>query len=383
MNKFMNTSKILFPALFMLLFASCGADETIEVEPESQATASTRIELTKAQFELGEMEIGGFSEHTFHRVIKSTGSLDVPPENKSTVSAYFGGYVKTISLLQGQKVRKGEILFTLENPEYIQVQQDFLEAKSLMSYLKADFERQKSLSGDNVSSKKTFEKAESDYKITFARYESLKRKLQLMNIDPAKITETNLRTTIAVTSPISGFVTSVLASKGMFLNPSDVALTIISTDHMHIELSIFEQDLANVKIGQEVSFRLQNSSTLYSATVYLINKAIDPENRSVKVHCHLKNDSDAQQFTPGMYVEAEIYASSEKASSLPTNAVIAIADKQFVLVKKSGTKDQYSFDQREVKVGQTVDGFVHILNAREFEPETEFLVNGAFNLIKE
>lgn len=383
MNPIMNTSKILLPALLILLVASCGADETVEPETEKVAVESTRIELTKAQFDLGEMEIGGFSEHTFHRVIKSTGSLDVPPENKSTVSAYFGGYVKTISLLQGQKVRKGEVLFTLENPEYIQVQQDFLEAKSLLSYLKSDFERQKSLSGDNVSSKKTFEKAESDYKITFARYESLKRKLQLMNIDPAKITETNLRTTIAVTSPISGYVTSVLASKGMFLNPSDVALTVISTDHMHIELSIFEQDLSNVKIGQEVSFRLQNSPTVYSASVYLINKAIDPEKRSVKVHCHLKNESDALQFTPGMYVEAEIYAASEKSQSLPTNAVVSVENKQFVLVKKGGSKGQFTFEKQEVKVGQTVDGFVHVLNPNEFEKDDEFLINGAFNLITE
>lgn len=383
MNPVMNPIKILFPVTLMLLLAACSTDETTTVEPESKATVSELIELTKAQFDLGEMEIGGFSQHTFKRVIKSTGSLDVPPENKSTVSAYFGGYVKTISLLQGQKVRKGEVLFTLENPEYIQVQEDFLEAKSLLSYLKADFERQKSLSTDNVSSRKTFEKAESDYRITFARYESLKRKLQLMNIEPAKITETNLRTTIAVTAPISGFVTSVLATKGMFLNPSDVALTIISTDHMHIELSIFEQDLSTVKIGQEVAFRLQNSPTIFSASVYLINKAIDPDKRSIKVHCHLKNETDAQQFTPGMYVEADIFTSSEKSESLPVSAVVSIENRQFVLVKKRSTKNGYLFEQKEVKVGQTVDDFVHILNAHEFDQNVEFLTNGSFNLIKE
>lgn len=371
-------------SLFLLaIFVSCGSESVQEGEIEKTPSVSEQVSVTKAQFDLGEMKIGGFSEQSFHRVIKSTGILDVPPENKSTVCAYFGGYVKTISLLQGQKVKQGEVLFTLENPEYIQVQQDFLEAKSLLTYLKADYERQKDLSSDNVSSKKVFMKAESDYKITYARFESLKRKLQLMNISPAGVSETNLRNTIAVTAPISGYVTSVSASKGMFLNPSDVALMIIRTDHMHIELSIFEQDLSKVKIGQEVSFRLQNSSTLYSATVYLINKAIDQEKRSIKVHCHLVNEKDAELFTPGMYVEAEIFASNEKAMALPIEAVVALNQKHYVLIKKSGNKDGYVFDQIEVKSGQYSAGFVEVLNFRTFDEKAEFLTSGAFNLIKE
>src|SRR5690606_33145966 len=121
----------------------------------------------------------------------------------------------------------------------------------------------------------------------------------------------NLKTTIAITAPISGYVTSILATKGMFLNPSDVALTIMNPDHMHVELNIFEQDLTKVKIGQEVSFRLQDSDTEYKATVHLINKAIDVDNRTVKVHCHLVNEKESLQLTPGMYVEAEIYFESD------------------------------------------------------------------------
>jgi cobalt-zinc-cadmium efflux system membrane fusion protein len=169
----------------------------------------------------------------------------------------------------------------------------------------------------NVSSEKTFLKAESDYKTTRARYESLKKKLQLMNINPNTVTEVNLRSTIAVKAPISGFVTSVLATKGMFLNPSDIALTIMNTEHMHIELNIYEQDLTNVAIGDEVSFNIQNGHTPYKAEVHLINKAIDPENRTVKVHCHFKDESDALSLTPGMFVEAEIYALSDSSLALP------------------------------------------------------------------
>lgn len=379
----MKTLKYIIPVLAIQILTSCGSDNESKNQAVEQKENSNLIVLSSKQFELGEMKTGGFTKQAFHSLVKANGILDVPPENKSTVSAYFGGYVKNISLLQGQKIIKGQTLFTLESPDYIQVQQDFLEAKSQLNYLKSDYERQKDLAASNVSSQKTFLKAESDYKVTLARYESLKKKLQLMNINTNSITDQNLTSTIAVKAPISGYITSVLASKGMFLNPSDIALTIMNTDHMHIELNIFEQDLANVALGQELTFTVQNGDTPYKASVYLINKAIDPNNRTIKVHCHFKQEKDARSLTPGMFVEAELYTSSDSTLALPMNAVVTIDKKSFVLLKKSVSSDSFTFEKVEVKIGQTDHGFVSILNANLFQENSEFLTNGAFNLIKE
>lgn len=379
----MKTIKFIIPAFILSILVSCGSENvTSNTELESDLS-STKIIVTSSQFELGEMKLGTFSKQPFHRIIKAIGILDVPPENKSTVSAYFGGYVKSISLLQGQGIVKGQTLFTLENPDYIQVQQDFLESKSQLNYLKLDYERQKDLASSNVSSQKTFLKAESDYKVTLARFESLKLKLQLMNINPNNVTEHNLRSTIAVKAPISGYVTSVLATKGMFLNPSDIALTIMNTDHMHIELNIYEQDLTKISEGQEVSFNIQNGGTPYNATVHLINKAIDPEKRTIKVHCHFKNENDALTLTPGMFVEAEIYSSSDSSLALPLNSVIEIENKYYVLIKKKSTKDQLDFEKVEVQVGQTNKEYIEVLNSMKFKDNTQLLTNGAFNLIQD
>ncbi len=379
----MKTIKYIIPVLALPFIMSCSDNEAaVNLEPISEEN-STTVTVTSSQFNLGKMELGSFSTQPFHKVVKVNGMLDVPPENKATVSAYFGGYVKNISLLQGQKISKGQTLFTLENPEYIQVQQDFLESKSQLSYLKSDYERQKSLAEDKVSSQKTFLKAESDYKMTLAQYESLKKKLQLMNINPNNVTELNLRSTISVKSPISGYVTSVLATKGMFLNPSDIAVTVMNTDHMHIELNIFEQDLTKVSVEQEVSFRIQNSDKKYKAAVYLINKAIDPEKRTIKVHCHFDNEEEALSLTPGMFVEAEIYASSDSTLALPLNAVVPIEDQSFILIKNKGMKDEMMFERVRVQVGQTNENFIEILNADTFKPDDQILTKGAFNLIQE
>jgi cobalt-zinc-cadmium efflux system membrane fusion protein len=379
----MKTIKNILHLLILAIIVACGEGEiSKEIRTEANQRSNT-IELTDRQFELGEMQLGSFTVQTFHRVVKANGVLDVPPENKSTVSVYFGGYVKYISLLQGQKIAKGQTLFTLENPDYIQVQQDFLESKSLLSYFKSDYERQKELATSNVSSQKTYLKAESDYKVILVRYESLKKKLQLMNINPGSVTESNLSSTIIVKAPISGFVTSVSATKGMFLNPSDIALTIMNTDHMHIELNIFEQDLSKVTIGQEVSFSFQNDRKTYRAEVLLINKAIDPDKRTVKVHCHFLDKKEAQTLTPGMFVEAEIFVSSHTALALPINAVVTLEKKAFILLRKTKSKGKIDFEKIRVEVGQTNKEYVEILHSSLLPENSLFLTNGAFNLIQE
>jgi membrane fusion protein, heavy metal efflux system len=370
--------------LFLLIgiLASCGAEE-VKDEQTAPQTTSTDVEITNRQFGMGKMELGNLSSNPFHKSIRANGMLDVPPENKATVSVYFGGYVKDVQLLPGEKVSKGQKLFVLENPDYVQVQQDFLEAKSRLRYLKQDFERQNSLSADNVSSQKTVSKAESDYKIAYAQYESLKKKLGLMNIDPSSVSETNLRSTIVVSAPISGYITGVAITKGMFLNPADVAVTIMNGSVIHVELTVFEQDLKAIEIGQQVKFRLQKDEKDYFAVVHLINKAIDPIKRTINVHCDLKTESQASLFTPGMYIEAEIETTQSKSPSLPLSAVINAGEENYVLRLKEKTSKGYVFERKLVQVGESNDGFVAILNATDFDANSSFLTNGAFNLIKD
>lgn len=378
----MKTKTYVLLLLVTAILASCGIEEKKPKE-ETPETNPANISVTPKQFKLGKMEVGTFSQQEFHKSIKATGMLDVPPENKVTVSVYFGGYVKDIQLLPGQKVSKGQKLFVLENPDYVQVQQDFLETKSKLSYLKQDFERQKTLSADNVSSQKTASKAESDYRMAYAQFESLKKKLSLMNMDPSKVSETNLRSTITVSAPISGYVTAVPISKGMFLNPSDVALTITNGSIIHVELTVFEQDLSSIAIGQEVKFRLQKDTREYLAVVHLINKAIDPVKRTINVHCDLKTESQTALFIPGMYVDAEIETTQSQSLALPLTAVVNVGDSYEVLVLKNKSGKGYEFERKTVKVGESTDDFIEILNAADFDPETSFLMKGAFNLVKD
>ena len=383
-NNFTNVMSLTSILLLLTLtLTSCNSKEKSETDNTDASIENVDqdvINITENQFKSGEMELGKISMQQFNTVVNANGMFAVPPQNQADVSAYFAGYVKDIKLLPGHAVKKGQVLFTIENPEYVQAQQNFLEAKGRLSYLKSDYERQKELMADNVTSQKNFLKAESEYTVTLAQYQSLKMKLSLMNINPNTLTGENIRSVISVTSPISGYATTVNASKGMYLNPSDIAVTVTNTDDLHIELKIFEKDLPMVKAGQQINVRLQNDMDhVYKGVVHLVNKAINAQNRMVDVHGDLVNEEEVQLFAPGMYIEAEIITSSITHAALPSEAVANIDNDFFVLVKEDSTK----FKRVLVKIGATNNGFTQILNATDFKPNAEFLTNGAFNLITE
>lgn len=371
--------------LLAALFFSCNSTEVQTEGAELGAAESPaqpgQVILTQQQFEASAMELGKLQQNSFGSSIKINGVVDVPPQGRAEISSYYGGYVRNLNLLEGQRVKRGELLFALENPEYVQMQQDFLEAKSQLAYLKSDFERQQTLNEENIASRKNFLRAESEYNTTLAKVEGLKQRLSLINIQAEGITPENLSARIGIHAPISGFITEVNAINGAFLSPADVALSVINTENIHLELNVFERNIPMLKEGQPIRFRLPDGQGSYEAEVFMIGKAIETTNRMVRVHARMTNGAENELFTPGMYVEAEIYSSRSESPSLPSEAVVEGSEGYFVLVKKEEASDKMTFEQKQVKTGATSNGYVEILNAEEFSESDEFLVKGAFNLI--
>lgn len=367
--------------------ASCSGrnPEMATSTPDPTESASDdQITLSREQFDYAGIGLGKIEMQEFHDVVKSTGMLDIPPGNQVAVHAYYGGYIRKIDLLPGEKVRQGQVLFVLENPDYIPIQQDFLELKSQMAYLKSDFERQQSLAADKVASQKTLLKAESDYQTALARFASLQRQLELMNIDADQLQPDKLVTTMNVYAPISGHVTEVNIVRGDFLNPSETALRLINTDHIHVELNVFERDLPRLAIGQPIRFSTQDDPAVsYDAYVHLINKKVDPETRMVNLHGHMTEDQHAAWFSPGMYVEAEIFTSSLQKPALPQDAVVELDGTFYVLLREKSNGEGFSFSIQVVEPGALYKGYREIKNAADFTPDAEFMIKGAFDLIAE
>ena len=364
--------------ILLIMISGCKKSENT-AKIETDTTEDQRIEIAKAQFQQNNMVMGNIETKPFPVSIKVNGVIDVPPENKAIVNAIIGGYVKTIPLLVGDMVKKGQVLVSLENPEFVALQQNYLEVKEQLNYLKTEFERQRTMFEENIISKKVFLKSESAYKTANARYKGLKKQLLLLNIDPLRAEQGNFTSVVNIYAPINGSITKVHVSKGSYVSPTTAILEIVDNSHIHLELSVFEKDIMNIKKAQNILFKIPEASNdFYEASVYLVGSSIE-DNRTIKVHAHPKNES--HQFLTGMFVNAEIITEERTANALPETAVIEVDGNYFILVLDEQTDGSYFFNQVKIDVGRTYNGYVELKNSEALPNNNKLLTRGGFSLI--
>lgn len=349
--------KKINPHIFFCLIciiSGCNSknDETAAAKTEDQQI----LHLSEEQQRQLNLEISQPEYRMVSKYIEASGQLDVPPQHLITISAPLGGFVKRTPLLEGMKVRKGDMLAELEHPDYIQLQQDYLQALSRLDMLKAEFSRQEELARENVTAQKAREKARTDYETARVEVESLRARLKMLNINPDKLPDDGIHPTVAITSPINGYVTKVNVTTGAYVQAHYELFRLVDPTHLHAELYVFEKDLPALKEGQRITFTLLNDTIRRYGKVYLIGKELTAE-RTVRVHGHLDNDYPG--LIPGLYIRAQIEAATHRALTVPESAVVRIGDKPFVFVMRG--KDE--FELTPVLVGVTLKGYTEIINS--------------------
>jgi len=359
---------------------SCNDKKNTDTAAETESSDGN-ITITTAQFNNSGMALGSLEEKEFPVTVRTNGMIDVPPENRAVVNASMGGYIKRTPLLIGDNIKKGQMLVTIENREFVTLQQDYMEVKQQLGYLQSEYERQKTLREENITSQKSFLKAESDFKTANAKYNGLRKQLTMLNISPAEAEKGKISSVATIFAPISGSITEMNVTKGTYVSPASSILEIIDNDHIHLELSVFEKDIMKIKKGQPIRFRIPEASEeIFEAEVYLIGTSIG-ENRTIKVHGHLKDEN--KTFLTGMFVDAGIVIENKTAKALPSETVVEQEGKFYVL-RTTDTKDTaYTFESLEIQPGNSIGGFTEIKNVDSFSGSDTFLTKGAFDVFGE
>jgi len=383
----MNSIKYILLFSVLILWGCNNSEKDSPLPASSRSESGTGSEgrgdllyVSKAQFENAKMELGSLTEKPFAQTVHTNGVIDVPPQNIAVISAFYGGYIKNAPLLIGDKVKKGERLVTLENPEFISMQQNYLETAEQLSYLKSEYERQKTMLEENITSQKSFLKAESEYKTAVARANSIKKSLEMLNINPASVLQGNIVSAVNIYSPIDGYVTQVLVKIGSYVSPADKIMEIMNTDHIHLELKIFEKDLLQLKKGQEVLFKVPEASQqIFKGDVHLVGTTIDPKSRIAMIHGHI-DENDETSFAAGMFVEADIVTGISPHLALPEDAVVELEGKNYVLLIEGEDAEGYELHPIEVKVEANYNGFTTFKT--ELPLDGKFLTKGGFVLLQ-
>ena len=363
MKSIINTLFSILTVIFLL--PACKGKKTEEtseiksVEIKDSTETKDGVSLTSDQYKVAAIELGKIEMRNLSSVIKVNGTIDVEPQSVVSISAPLGGFVKSPGLLPGQAVRKGQVMAVIENAEFINMQQDYLESKSRMTYLQQELKRQQELQKEEINSLKTLQQISSEYNMMVAKMAGLKQKLALIGINANNVTSGNISRTANLYSPISGYVTKSNVNRGKYVQPSDVLFELNNRNDMHLALNVFEKDVRKINTGQPIRFALA-SETGYSreANVFLIGKSTE-EDGTVPVHAHLNISNDVTLY-PGMYVKAMIETRKEDLPALPAEAIIQSEGKDFIFIQTDTAQNKATFKMVSVVKGIEQEGFVAV-----------------------
>lgn len=380
---------IFYLAGFFLLYScqsnSEPAQETAQGHTAEHGEESPDVaELTEEQYRVAGISLGKPQMRHLSNLLTLTGKLDLPPQNMASVSAPLGGFVKSTELLEGMRVKKGQLIARIENPEFVTLQQEYLDARSRLEYLELEYRRQQELSQEQVTSAKTYQQATAEYRSVKAKVEGLAERLRIINVNPSSLREGGISRMLPVYSPIEGYVTYINASIGQYVNPTDVLFRIADTDHLHVELTVFEKDVATLQKGQKVRYSLPNEAVAsHQAVIYLIGKEISPE-RTVQVHAHMEEED--KDLVPGMYVQAQVARDDRQVLALPEAGVVQDNNASFVFLytgqHKEGEALMKKFRMVPVQRGMEAGGFVQVaFPAGVDTAAANFVTKGAYSLL--
>lgn len=331
-----------------LLATACSSNN--EKAASAEATAPDKVQLTDAQLKNAGIVTGKAVKEVINTELKVNGLVEVPPQNIVSVSFPMGGYLKSTQLLPGMHVSKGQSIALVEDQALVQLQQDYLMAKTRLVFLEQEYTRQKSLHENNVNADKVYQQAEADYQAQKILLKGLGEKLALIGINPEKLTPAEISRSVTIHSPINGFVSKVNVNIGKYVTATDVLFELINPDDMHAALTVFEKDLTNVRIGQRVNVSfVDDPATSYACEIILVTRNVD-ENRSALVHCHF--ETKPKNLLPGMFLTARIQLNDAEVLTVPEEAVVRFENKHYVF-EATGKNE---FRMLEIQPGERANG---------------------------
>ena len=373
-----------------LLATACGSDEHKEDahdhdHDEHEEEHADEVHLSQEQFASLQMRVDTLKLRNMGEYVEANGELEVPPQNEATVTAIIGANVQSIKVIEGDKIKKGQVLAYLSHPDIIDVQTEYSSNWNQLQFLTSDYERQKKLYDENVGSGKEFQRIKSEYLAMKSRVRGSEAQLVMMGLSTVKIQQGEIYSTIPVKSPIDGHIRKVEIKIGQYVQPQTDMFEIVNIDHIHADLMVFEKDMHKVKQGQKIRFSLPSDPTIeLDAVIYSVGKAFEQDPKALHIHAEIENKEG--YLIPGMYINAQIAVSNSESIALPESAVVKEGDKFFIFTaekEKGSDVEEWGFKPLEVTIGSIDNGWMEVKLINQLDSNVQVAWNNAYYLMAE
>ena len=399
---------IAISAFSLLAMASCNGNSAMEsvsqkeeVHEESHENPNTAT-LTEEQIRQIGIELGVIEDKQLTASLKANGVLKVPNQNKASVNSVYSGVIKTLLVQPGNTVRKGQVIATVANPEFVQVQSDYLNVSAKIGLAELEVKRQKDLNAGNAGALKNLQAAETELRTLRTAKSTYEQQIRLMGINPSRLSNGKLISVLSITSPISGVVSNVKVEIGSYIDVSTTIAEIVDNSQLHLDLFVYEKDLPKLKNYQLIHFTLTNNpGKEYDAVIYSLGSSFEGDSKAVTVHARVQGDKTG--LIDGINITAVISLDKATVPAVPSEAVVTIAGQDYIFVLtdehaeeehqpngkdtiKHETKENHghenekglTFEKIPVAKGTTDVGFTEITLLKEISKDAKVVVKGAF-----
>lgn len=340
------------------------------------------ITLTQEQIDVLSIKIKPVSKRNMSGFIQVNGILGVPPQNEAIVTSVLGANINSINAIEGDKVKRGQIIAYITHPDIITMQTDYLQAYNRLTFLEQDYNRQKKLYDAKVGSGRDYQKAQSSLSSAQGLAKGYESQLKLLGVSTKNIKEGNMVQKAPIISPIDGFIEKVLIKSGQYVQAQTPMFEVVNTDHIHVDLMVFERDVTKVKNGQKVKFSIEalgNKEMI--ATIYSVGKSFEEGPKALHIHAEIENKD--KNLIPGMYVSARIITDEKMEQALSEDAIFQEGETFYVFTAEKEKEDVWAFSPKEVIIKSISNGFMAFDFIDKMDKNTLLAQSGAYYLMAE
>ena len=411
--------------LMGLIMVACGGESATEEgehgEEEHGHGEENTVSLTQQQMKAIDLNLTTVQEKNMTVDVQVNGTLEIPPQFKADISPVMGGIVKSIKVIEGDRVKKGQTLAVLQHPDFIDLQSDYRSNIVQLEFLEKEYARQQKLNEEKVTSDKSFQKIETEYKNLKSLISAQKVKLQMLGISAQGVAEGKIYPTVSINSPFNGFVSVIETNVGAYVQPMSRLFEVVNSDEMHADFMVYEKDISKISVGQTVYFTTSSLSSEFSGKIHNISPVFEQNPKAL--HIHVDIDDTEANLIPGMYISGRIVADNIMTTVLPDHAVVEDQGKAYIFVKseeddhnhgeaektddhghgdetkahehgaeektdghdhgEEDTGDKWTFKKVEVIVGMSASGFTEVKLLTPLGHHDKVAGNGAYFLLSE
>jgi Cu(I)/Ag(I) efflux system membrane fusion protein len=317
-----------------LLLAGCHSESTSGAAPVPEATPAVR--LVKQQgvelIQFNARDISGLKMLEVQNVelpgmLETSGQITYDDRSTSTIVSRVAGRIEQTHVSLWDNVQRGEKIVALYSPDFMTAEAEYLQAH----------ESSRLMAAPGVGGSSDFAGALSA---------AAKRKLQFLGMSDADIAAIKAPDpTVWMRAPISGTVVENKVQRGAAVNPGDVLFSLGTLNDVWITGDIYEDDLARVRVGQELSaVTTAFPDEVFKGVIARISPNIDPATHTLQIRCEVKNPG--AKLKPQMLAKVTVVTRPGEALVIPQDALVFDIDNYYAFVEVGpGT-----FDHRKVSI---------------------------------